>query len=338
MFDTIIFPAFLIGGIGFVFGYILAYVAKIFYVEVNPKIEQIKEILPGANCGACGFPGCSGYAESIVEKDCAIDLCPPGGVDIMNKIAELMGKTTTNLVEKIAVINCNSGGYSNTNIKYEYFGIKSCKAATLISEGPNQCRFGCVSQNDCIAACKFGAISLDYDGMRSIDKNKCNGCSACTNVCPRNLIYLVPKRNSVYILCSSKEKGVTTKKNCGSKYSCIGCGLCSKKCPFDAISLENNLAKIDYNKCENCGLCVIHCPTKVIFDTKKRGKAVIDAHLCIGCTICTKKCITKCISGELKKAHEVDRDNCIGCELCVEKCPKNAIGIDHYTNPSLKSG
>jgi len=168
---------------------------------------------------------------------------------------------------------------------------------------------------------------LDDDGMRVIDQLRCTGCGACVQVCPRNIIKLVPVSKKVHVMCSSTFKGVYKNKNCGDKTPCIACGICEKVCPFKAIRIEDDLAIIDYSICVSCGLCALKCPTKAIIDYRVRGKAEINEDLCIGCTICAKKCITKCITGELKQIHKIDRDGCIGCELCVEKCPKKAIKI-----------
>ena len=329
MFETILLPAMLFGGLALIFGYVLGYAAKLFYVKTDPKIEAINGVLPGVNCGACGYPGCSGYADAIVQKDEEINLCTPGGKEVMLKISEIMGKTSTEKERTVAIIHCKSGGYENTNLKYDYHGIKSCKAAILLSGGPNQCNYGCVSQDDCLRACQFGAISVDKDGMRVIDKDKCTGCQACAKACPRRLIKMLPVSKTVFLLCSSKDKATQARKFCGNKTPCIGCGLCSKNCPYNAVTIENNLAILDYSLCANCGLCATKCPTKAILDIKKRGKAIIDFKNCIGCTICAKKCPVSCISGELKRMHTVDRDKCIGCEICYQKCPKQAVVIEY---------
>ena len=324
---SIVVPAIALGCVALCYGVVLGYAAKIFKVEIDERIANILEVLPGINCGACGQPGCAGYAEAIVEKNFEINLCSPGGNVVSSKIAAITGKESIALEKKIAVIHCSSGGYTNTLLKYEYHGINNCKAVTLLNGGHNQCNFGCVFQNDCIKACQFGAISLNENGMRIIDPDKCIGCGSCMRICPRGLIELVPVSKTVIIPCTSQEKGAVAKKNCGNNTACIGCAMCFKKCPFEAIVMKNNIARINYEKCLNCGLCAIHCPPKIIKDKKTRGKAVIDFHKCIGCTICAKKCITNCIKGELKRMHVVDKENCIGCELCVDKCPKNAIMI-----------
>jgi len=264
MMSVIIIPAVLIGILGLIFGVVLAFASKVFNVEIDPKIEQITAVLPGANCGACGQPGCAGYAESIVNSGVAISLCAPGGAEVVKKIADILGTTATETVKKVAVIHCNSGGYENTNLRYEYDGIESCLAACQIAHGPNACVYGCVYQNDCIEVCKFGAITLDANGIRVVNPELCGGCGACVQVCPRHLITLEQVSHKVQVMCSSRDKGPIARNNCGAKTACLACGLCAKNCPVSAIKVENNLAVIDYGVCTGCGVCVGKCPTKVI--------------------------------------------------------------------------
>jgi len=264
MFSIILLPAVLIGALGLVFGVVLAIAARFFSVEIDPKIEAIVAILPGANCGACGQPGCGGYAEAVVSSGVATNLCAPGGATVANQIAEILGTTAGETIKKVAVIHCNSGGYNNTNIRYEYDGIKNCKAATMIAHGPNACVYGCVYQNDCIVACPFGAIRLDENGIKTIDYDLCSGCGSCAKVCPRKLIEIVPISNKVHVLCSSLDRGQISRNNCGASTACIGCSLCVKTCTASAIKLENHLARIDYSLCTSCGDCVKKCPSKAI--------------------------------------------------------------------------
>ncbi|RLD54728.1 MAG: electron transporter RnfB, partial [Bacteroidetes bacterium] len=323
----ILYSIIVLGILGLIYGLILAFASIKFHVEIDPKIEQITEVLPNANCGACGFAGCSAYAEAIVEKGVEINRCAPGGENVTKQIADIMGTEATTQERKIAVIHCQSGGENNTYFRYKYEGVNTCKAIVLISEGPNLCNYGCVYQNDCIEACKFDALSLDKNGMRIVDIEKCTGCGACVRACPRNLIELVPVSKKVHILCSSHDRGIVAKKNCGNQTACIGCGLCAKKCPVNAIEIKDNLAVIDYEKCISCGQCALVCPTNAIEDLLKgmRKKAFIIEEGCIGCTICAKKCPVNAITGELKKTHTVDPDKCIGCEICVNACPKKTI-------------
>ena len=320
-------PVIILGAMGLIFGLILAFAAKFFEVKIDPRVEEIIAALPGANCGACGMPGCAGYADAVVHNGVGVALCAPGGSAAAAVIARVMGMEAGSIDKKTAVIHCTSGGHNNTNWKYAYKGIESCKSAVNIAGGPNQCSWGCIGYNDCQASCKFDAITIDEHGMRCIDMEKCTGCGACVKACPRKLIELVPVNRNVYIKCSSKDKGPLAKQVCGSHHSCIGCGICSRKCPVQAITIENNLARIDYAKCINCGLCAVDCPTKAILDIicGTRKKAKITDELCIGCTICAKVCPVTAITGEVKQVHVIDREKCIGCEACVPKCPKKAI-------------
>jgi len=327
MINTLGAPIMVIGGLGLLFGVILAIASKVFEVKVDPRVEQISEALPGANCGACGMPGCAGYADAIVHGGEAVNKCAPGGAALAAKIAEIMGTVAGSTEQKIAVIHCTSGGTNNTKWKYAYQGIETCKAAVNIADGPNACSWGCVGYNDCERSCVFGAISIDEHGMRCIDPDKCTACGACVKACPRKLIDLVPINKTVYIKCSSKDKGPIAKQACGSTHPCIACGICAKNCPVNAITIEQNLAVIDYTKCINCGLCATKCPTKAILDLLAgcRKKAEIIAENCIGCALCAKNCPVKAISGELKQLHTIDSNLCIGCEVCVSKCRKQAI-------------
>jgi Na+-translocating ferredoxin:NAD+ oxidoreductase RNF subunit RnfB len=322
-------PVIIIGGMGLIFGLVLAIASKVFEVKLDPRVEQIIAALPGANCGACGKAGCAGYADAIVNSDAQINLCAPGGPVAVESIAKIMGKEAIASDKKLAVIHCSSGGTNNTKWKYAYQGIESCKSAVNIADGPNLCTWGCIGFNDCRAACVFDAISVDDQGMRHIDKDKCTACGACVTACPRKLIMLVPVNRNVFIKCSSKARNPLAKQLCGTERPCIACGLCSRKCPVQAITVENNLARIDYAKCIDCGLCATVCPTKAIVDNKAgmRKKAEIEAEKCIGCTICAKICPTKAISGEIKQLHSIDTEACIGCEQCALKCPKKAISM-----------
>ncbi len=268
-------------GLGFVFGLILSVAKKKLHVEKDPKIEAINDILPGANCGACGFPGCGAYAEKIVLEDEEITLCPVGGGDIVEKIASIVGKSGGSVQKMIARVHCQGGLY-NTKNKFIYQGPHNCTAAQQIRGGFRVCSFGCLGLGECATICPFNAITMGEDRLPKVDPDKCTGCGKCVDVCPRNIISLQPADSEVYVLCSNKEKGPVMKQGCA--VGCIGCKLCVvKACKLvfadnpdveSAISVDNFLAVVDSSTCINCGKCGEICPQNVISLPQKVKAAV----------------------------------------------------------------
>ena len=311
-----------LGILGLIFGAILAYASKKFAVEVDERVEAILSILPGANCGGCGFPGCGGLANAIVEGQAAVNACPVGGLDCASRIGDIMGITSECGEKEVANVLCKGNCQSAKN-KYIYEGIQDCRAANMLNSGPKSCKFGCLGLGTCKKYCNFDAISI-IDGVAIIDEEKCVMCGKCVEICPKSIISRKPSSKEVVVECSSKDFGKTVKEKCS--VGCIGCGLCQKACPFGAIEFENKIAKINYEKCVECMACVRKCPTKVIKgDVSKKQKVIIDQELCVGCTLCKKQCKFDAIQGELKEKHNVDESKCVGCHLCVQKCPKKAI-------------
>ena len=311
-----------LGGLGLIFGMVLAYSSKKFAVKVDERVEAILEILPGANCGGCGFPGCGGLANAIVEGYADLNSCPVGGSDCASKIGEIMGISSESEERQVAKILCKGNCQSAKN-KYEYEGIQDCKSASMLNSGPKDCRFGCLGLGTCKEYCKFDAISI-IDGLAIIDEEKCVMCGKCIEVCPKSIIGRKPASKKVVVECSSKDFGKTVKEKCSA--GCIGCGLCQKACLFGAIEFENKIAKINYKKCVECMECVRKCPNKVIKGyISKKQKVAINKELCVGCTICKKQCKFDAIQGELKENHSGDESRCVGCHLCIQKCPKKAI-------------
>lgn len=313
------------GGLSLLLGGGLAFASKKFAVDTDPRVDAVLEALPGANCGACGFPGCSGLAGAIVAGSAPVNACLVGGENVAKKIAEIMGVSDTGEVKekKIARVLCQ-GGKAEARLKADYHGVKSCRAASMVNGGPKGCPYACIGFGDCAEVCPFDAITMSEDGLLPvIDEEKCTGCGLCVKECPKFVIALTPEKNEVHVRCRATLKGKDTRAVCD--VGCIACKKCEKECPFDAIHVVNNVAVIDYEKCRNCMKCVEACPTKTITAAfTERKKAVIDDK-CIGCTICAKNCPANAITGEVKKKHIVNQELCIGCSICEDKCPKGAI-------------
>jgi len=260
--SIIIKAALILGGTGLVLGALLAVASKIFYVEVDPKVELIREALPGANCGACGYPGCDGLAEVIAKGEAPPSACVAGGAEIAKQIAAILGiEVKEEKVAKKALVRCG-GGKNEVAHRYIYDGELDCEMAQQIGKGPSLCCYGCLGFGSCAAACPFGAIVMGEDGLPNIDWHKCRSCGVCVEVCPRGIITLVPEDKKVHVLCCSQDKGKDVRSIC--KKGCIGCKACEKICEFDAIHVVDNLASIDNDKCTQCKKCVEKCPTGCI--------------------------------------------------------------------------
>jgi len=255
-----------IGAIGAVFLYAAS---KKFEVYEDPRIAEVQGILPAANCGGCGFPGCSGFASACVGANSLDGLfCPVGGSDVMCKVAAILGKEAGTAEPMVAVVRCN--GTCNVRPRTNrYDGAQSCAIASSLYGGETDCSFGCLGYGDCVTVCDFDAIHINpATGLPEVIDDKCTSCGACVKACPRMIIELRkkgPKSRRVFVSCVNKDKGGPAKKACSN--ACIGCGKCVKECPFEAITLDNNLAYIDYTKCRLCRKCVPVCPTGAIHET-----------------------------------------------------------------------
>ena len=324
--DYVAYGIVFLAALGVVFGIALAIVAARFVVKVDPKVEKVRDTLPGANCGACGFAGCMGYAEAVVgNPDVAVSMCAPGKSAVAEKIAEITGKKAEKMDPKIARVFCQ-GGSSLSQRKFIYTGVMDCTAAVLAAGGDKSCQYGCLGYATCMRACPFDAITMSADNLPIISKEKCTACGKCVAACPKQVIELGLMSKAVVISCHSKDKGIDVKKKC--QVGCIACGICVRTCPVDAIKIDNNIARIDHAKCIVCGLCVKKCPTSAIHDyIPVRPKAYIDPSKCAGIDVCEKVCPVSAISGEVRSVHVVNQEKCIGCRMCEARCPKKAISM-----------
>ncbi|MBO5454409.1 MAG: Fe-S cluster domain-containing protein [Clostridia bacterium] len=248
------------GAIGLAIGIILSIAAKVFEVNTDPKIGEVLDNLPGANCGGCGFAGCSACAEAIVKGEASVNACPSIDESSLSRIASIMGTEAEKTRKLVACVMC-SGSNDVTVKKYEFDGTKSCLEINALNNGDKMCNFACLGYGDCVEVCKFDAITL-HNTLASVDKDKCASCGMCVSVCPRNIIKLIPYDSKVYVRCSSEDKGAAMKAKCS--VGCIGCGICAKNCPEEAIMVIDNHAVINQEKCVGCGICVEKCPKKII--------------------------------------------------------------------------
>ena len=260
--QAILLAAAIVGAVGLFAGVLLSLASEKFKVKVNEKEIEVRAALPGNNCGACGYPGCDGLAAAIAKGEAPTGACPVGGDPVAKKIGEIMGSGDgESAVRLVAHVMCK-GDCEKAKEAYEYVGPQDCRIATNTpGSGPKGCSKGCLGFGSCVKACQFGAIRIE-NGIAVIDPKKCKSCKQCTAVCPRHLIEMIPENAGAVVNCSSNDFGKDVKAVCEA--GCIGCGLCAKNCPQEAITVENHLARVDYEKCVGCGACKAKCPVKII--------------------------------------------------------------------------
>lgn len=264
----ILLPVVAIGGMGLIFGALLAIAAKVFAVDQDERIPKITDVLPGANCGGCGFAGCLAYAEAICNGEAGVSSCPVGGNEAATKIAEIMGVEAVHEERMVSFVVCK-GTPEIAPRKYINDEAIDCHTANRLSGGIKGCTFGCLGFGSCVSKCKFDAIHIE-NGIAVVDREKCTNCGACIKECPRNVIKRIPYSSEVVVACNSKAPGKETRLVCN--VGCLGCGICAKNCPSEAIVVKNNLASIDASKCIGCGVCVSKCPKKIIQITNEKAQ------------------------------------------------------------------
>ncbi|KAA6348440.1 Electron transport complex subunit RnfB [termite gut metagenome] len=266
-----------LGSIAFILSIVLYIASKKFAVYEDERIAKITEILPQANCGGCGYPGCSGFADACVKASSLDDkCCPVGGQEVMAKVASILGMNAGTIERKVAVVRCN-GTYASRLRNNIYDGVKVCAVVASLYSGETDCSYGCLGCGDCVTVCRFDAVYINPEtGLPHVCEEKCTACGACVKACPKSIIELrfVGKNfRHIYVSCVNQDKGAITRKACSA--GCTGCGKCVKTCQYEAITLENNVAYIDYNKCEMCGKCVDTCSQHSIVDS-----LIFNSKLC----------------------------------------------------------
>lgn len=257
----IISATLVIGMIGLLVGLLLVGAAGAFKVDMDEREAAVRELLPGNNCGGCGFAGCDALAAAIAKGETDASACSVGGSSVVEAVAKVMGVEIQSRDRKVAFVRC-AGTCDKTRQKSKYYGVQDCRmAAAAPGKTSKKCAYGCMGFGSCVKACPFDAIHVEK-GVAVVDRETCRSCGKCVAVCPNNLIELVPYKAPVRVQCSSNEKGKAVREACDA--GCLGCGACAKVCPEGAITVTNGLARIDYEKCTGCGACVKKCPTKII--------------------------------------------------------------------------
>lgn len=258
----IILAAVIVGGTGLFIGVFLGVAGKKFAVEVDEREEAILGVLPGNNCGGCGYAGCSGLAAAIVKGEAEVGGCPVGGAPVAAKVGEIMGVAAGAQVHEVAFVKCG-GDCEKAKQEYEYHGLSDCTMVNMMQDGgPKACSYGCLGDGSCVQACPFDAIHI-VNGVAVVDKEACKACGKCVAVCPKHLIEIVPYDQKHLVKCNSQDKGKAVMQACTA--GCIGCKMCEKACKFEAVTVENNIAHIDYEKCKDCGACAVKCPDIQIY-------------------------------------------------------------------------
>ena len=257
----IILAAVVVGGTGLFIGVFLGIAGKKFAVKVDEREEAILGVLPGNNCGGCGYAGCSGLAAAIVKGEAEVGGCPVGGAPVAAKSGDIMGVAAGTQERQTAFVKC-AGTCEKASLDYDYTGIQDCTLASMMQNGGAKgCNSGCLGFGSCVAACPFDAIHV-VDGIAVVDKEACKACGKCIAACPKHLIELIPYEQKTFVRCNSNAKGKVQLAICQA--GCIGCRICEKNCEAGAITVTNFLAHIDADKCTECGVCVEKCPRKII--------------------------------------------------------------------------
>ncbi len=270
---NVLYAVLVLGGLGGGLGLILAVASRLLAVKEDDRLAQVESLLPGVNCGGCGFAGCSAYARAILSGEAEAGGCPVGGEELQVKLAEFMGVELKKNTRLTALVRCSGGARAQK--KFEYSGLQDCVAAMKLGAGgPMECPYGCIGLGTCVGACPFGAISVT-DGVAVVDHERCTGCLRCTKSCPKHIIVPVPYYADVVVACSSHDKGSVLRQVCG--IGCLGCRICERTCQHGAIAVSDSLAVIDYEKCTGCGDCAEKCPRRLIIDANlDRGPRLLS--------------------------------------------------------------
>jgi Na+-translocating ferredoxin:NAD+ oxidoreductase RNF subunit RnfB len=303
----------------------------VFFVPVDPRVDEVDEELPGANCGACGLAGCRQMAVKLVEGEVEVTACPVASSDAVAKIAGIMGQDVTEVEEKVAVVQCQ-GSPDHCKDRFDYEGVLTCAADDMVGGGHKACAYGCLGWGDCVVVCPFDAMVMGDDHLPKVLEDKCTACGKCVEACPRGIMALIPRSANVYIACVNEEKTNAVKAVCD--VGCIGCALCANKktTPSGMITMnkDTNLPEFDYSIDDDPVVAVHKCPTNSLPDkiAGQRPVFYINESKCTGVGDCKKVCPVKgCIEEKENGKYVIHPEKCIGCGLCEPVCPEKAISV-----------
>lgn len=317
-------PVLIIGGVGLVLAVGLGIASRRLAVENTELIERIVAVLPGTNCGVCGYAACSRYARAVAAGTAGEKLCVPGGAQVAVQLAEFMSLAAAPREPVYAVVRCQ-GGRDQARPLVRYEGVEDCFAAHALGKGPSVCREACLGLGTCVHTCPRGAISIRDNGVAWVDAERCNGCGDCLESCPRALIALVPSLHKIYLACANRDSGPGVAEYCS--VGCTACGVCARLSAPGAVSMKYNLPVLDYANGDNFVVAAHRCPQRSFVDlVKARPKANIDSK-CDGCGACREHCPVDAIRGENGSRHEIDKAGCVGCGICLDKCHARAIAL-----------
>lgn len=327
----ILIAAGIMGALGLLFGAVLSIIGQKFSVPVDPVQQSVRELLPGANCGACGYPGCDGYATAVASGKAPVNSCPVGGDSVSAKIGEVMGVRADAQVKMAAMVMCR-GGMDRCGTRFTYEGPQDCKSAVLVASGDKACAYSCLGFGDCQKACPYGAITINDQRLAVVDETKCKGCTMCVASCPRGILKMMPTGHAIRRKCSTKDRGKAVRDICET--GCVSCGKCERMCKFGALKMVNGLPEVDHDKCVGCMQCADNCPTYALKARESERKhAVINLRKCDACDECAKVCQFSAIIRNDEGKHIVIDWNCTGCGQCVgackHKCIKLVPGVKH---------
>ncbi len=250
-----------LGGLTLLLAIMLIVANKKLYVYEDPRIDAVEDMLPHANCGACGYPGCRPFAEALVSGEVLPGKCTVSSEEGRVDIAEYLGVSLGTEEKRVARLAC-AGGINVARNRANYKGVPTCQAASLISGGGKGCFWGCLGHGDCETSCDFDAITMDAFSLPIVDEDKCTACGDCVEVCPKDLFSLQPVSQRLWVACKNLEAGDDILEDC--QVACTACGKCAMDAPGDLITMENNLPVIDYSKNHDTQVPIQRCPTGAI--------------------------------------------------------------------------